>query len=182
MILLPSWTSSTWRRLFLSRILLTSLRSNTSTSNNSSMSWTTCTLTTIQVPAFHDHDNDDAIVELPVMTCTPSPINAIVGHGLGSDPSQKTHMNDISYHLWTETLEHLQLNMSSNTMEKHNSMTVFYTARGHGASRGWETCPASAFTWSHLTKDMLAVTNATLFNNKQQLQQPFVSPTFDRVR
>jgi len=96
---------------------------------------------------------------------TSTSYNVVVAHGLGMpDPSQKTHLNDISYDLWQDCQPLLQgIEIGS---------TVLYTARGHGKSYGWEPTSSSeeldlmlakeAFTWPALAHDLADVIRETL--------------------
>ena len=106
-----------------------------------------------------------------------TPWNTVVAHGLGTDPPQKTHMNDISYDLWRDCQAQLKHLQAPNTGSE--AAVVYYTARGHGKSYGWDkkakeqTCLdsvadfhtanvqrlAEPFTWPALGRDMAAVVN-----------------------
>lgn len=99
-----------------------------------------------------------ASVDLPYAK-EKAPLNLVVAHGLGSDPARKTHLNDISCHLWHDCAKILE-----SEEEKKKKTAILYTARGHGASKGWEPTASSdehaiaeAFTWSELSKDMQSV-------------------------
>lgn len=104
--------------------------------------------------------------ELPVEKKS-SPLDIVIGHGLGADPSQKTHTNDISSALWCDTQRDLL--SADNNSQRQNGTAVFYTARGHGGSRGWEQSGVSddnlndvPFRWPALSEDMLQIANACL--------------------
>lgn len=87
-------------------------------------------------------------VTLPLEITGPSdaPVRLIVGHGLGSsDPSIKDHTDDSS----REVLEPI--------LEEVGCRAVWYTARGHGQTTGWESFSWSQFSWENLAKDMLCV-------------------------
>jgi pimeloyl-ACP methyl ester carboxylesterase len=111
----------------------------------------------------------------------PSPLDIVLAHGLGSNPAEKSHHDDITTDLWNDALQFLP---SSNN--KPGRTAIFYTARGHGASVGWDNSAKAAetngkasgdddvlallakpFTWPELAKDTLAVAEQTsLANNK----------------
>ena len=77
------------------------------------------------------------------------PLQIVVAHGLGgSNPSTKDHADDATRPLILPVLAQLGLR------------AVWYTARGHGKSTGWEHGGAHQFTWSHLAGDLLAVASA----------------------
>mmetsp|Transcript_25046 Transcript_25046/g.54606 ORF Transcript_25046/g.54606 Transcript_25046/m.54606 type:complete len:344 (+) Transcript_25046:47-1078(+) len=93
----------------------------------------------------------------------PSPLNIILGHGLGTNPKEKSHENDISTDVWNDTLQYLQSNYKVSAAS--GGLVVRYTARGHGDSRGWEksatTCSADEpFRWPALSEDMLVVADS----------------------
>lgn len=125
---------------------------------------------------------------------TAAALNVVVAHGLGTDPPQKTHLNDIAHDLWRDCHAQLQNQPSSTTMTRGHSnnnkegSVVYYTARGHGTSYGWDEAAkkvyahnqdnkqpqklsmestdaknlAEPFTWPALARDMAAVINQTL--------------------
>eukprot|EP00563_Minutocellus_polymorphus_P018296 CAMPEP_0197716028 /NCGR_PEP_ID=MMETSP1434-20131217/1072_1 /TAXON_ID=265543 /ORGANISM="Minutocellus polymorphus, Strain CCMP3303" /LENGTH=267 /DNA_ID=CAMNT_0043300331 /DNA_START=288 /DNA_END=1091 /DNA_ORIENTATION=+ len=110
--------------------------------------------------------------ELPVEN-TSSPLDIIIGHGLGSDPSQKSHTNDISSALWKDAQEYL-LNANENSRRSQSGTAVLYTARGHSRSRGWEQNEVSddnvndvPFRWPALSEDMVEVANECLGDTSQ---------------
>mmetsp|Transcript_60588 Transcript_60588/g.179607 ORF Transcript_60588/g.179607 Transcript_60588/m.179607 type:complete len:318 (-) Transcript_60588:262-1215(-) len=106
--------------------------------------------------------------------CRRSPVNMIIGHGLGAHPARKSWNADISYDIIDGAISRLppgatstscRLDVSGSTPTK---TAVFYTARGHGTSRGWEDSAAGEeeegrglthrmFHWRNLAKDMLEV-------------------------
>ena len=104
--------------------------------------------------------------ELPVEKIE-SPLDIIIGHGLGSNPSEKSHKNDISSEIWHDTQKYVA---SANKNSKRQSGTaILYTARGHGQSRGWEqrevdddNIDDAPFRWPALSEDMLEVANECL--------------------
>ena len=117
----------------------------------------------------------------------------VVAHGLGTDPPQKTHLNDVAHDLWRDCQAQLQLRNTTTTGEHKNSnlgSVLYYTARGHGASYGWDTGAQQAaaesnnhqtgfmetanakkltepFTWPALARDLNAAINETLFASQQ---------------
>ena len=90
-------------------------------------------------------------VHLPVQLLGPehaSSLMLVVGHGLGgTDPARKSHHDDA-------------VRMILPALDAAACRAVFYTARGHGQSAGWQTLDDSQFSWSHLADDMLAVADA----------------------
>ena len=96
-----------------------------------------------------------------------SPLDIIIGHGLGSDPSDKNHKNDISGEIWRDTEKYI---FSANkSCGRQRGTAVLYTARGHGQSRGWgqedvddDSVDDAPFQWPALSEDMLAVARECL--------------------
>lgn len=129
--------------------------------------------------------------ELPYTRQRNSPLNLIVAHGLGSDPAEKTHKNDISSVLWEDCRRHLRLPSASSRPRSsifgaEENCTILYTARGHGSSTGWDRQAmdmarsrrrtrldyidkllAEPFRWPELAADMLAVADRTGLAGKQ---------------
>jgi len=124
-----------------------------------------------------------AAVALPYTRRRPSPLDIVVAHGLGSpNPADKTHYNDMVYDLWNDALG--QIRSSAASPSSWPGTSVFYTARGHGSSKGWDRRArsyglndriaqlsdrdealrqlAQPFTWPALADDMLAVADETL--------------------
>lgn len=120
--------------------------------------------------------------ELPFTKTKSSPLNVLVAHGLGSDPAAKSHENDISYDIWSDCCRILTTDTdasssSSSPDEQQIQRTgIYYTARGHGNSRGWDRQAktkvtttstdddkvlAEPFTWPALAKDMFRVADQT---------------------
>ena len=104
--------------------------------------------------------------ELPFETIE-SPLDIIIGHGLGSDPYRKEHKNDISSEIWHDT--HKYISSANEKSKKQSGTAVLYTARGHGQSRGWEQAEANddnvddlPFRWPALSEDMLEVASGCL--------------------
>ncbi len=102
--------------------------------------------TGISVPAsvnlFHSNNESISSCKVPFL-----PI--IAAHGLGSkNPKLRNHLNED----WLPILhEPIQNNSVPN---------IFYTARGHGESDGWQENVENnleQFTWSNLAEDMMAV-------------------------
>jgi fermentation-respiration switch protein FrsA (DUF1100 family) len=81
-------------------------------------------------------------------------IPLIVGHGLGArNPKIKTHLTD-------DVVDILRRG-ARESMGVVDSVLSF-TARGHGASTGWQAAAASdpeQFTWNRLADDMIAIGN-----------------------
>ena len=91
-------------------------------------------------------------VTLPFEIVGPSSgrVCVVVGHGLGSsDPSAKSHADDASRPVLVPAVEAAGVR------------AVWYTARGHGASTGWEGGDPAQFSWPALASDMLSVAAAT---------------------
>ena len=89
-------------------------------------------------------------VDLPFEVCGPSGavVGAVVGHGLGSsDPRGKNHCEDATRPVFLPALDSAGMR------------AIWYTARGHGASRGWESSGGTEqFLWDgQLAQDMLEV-------------------------
>ena len=85
-------------------------------------------------------------VTLPFEIVGPSSgrVCVVVGHGLGSsDPSAKSHADDASRPVLVPAVEAAGVR------------AVWYTARGHGASTGWEGGDPAQFSWPALASDML---------------------------
>jgi pimeloyl-ACP methyl ester carboxylesterase len=84
----------------------------------------------------------------------------IVGHGLGArNPKTKTHLTD-------DVVDILRRGAKQSTGTVDSVLS--FTARGHGASTGWQQTAESdleQFTWNRLADDMIAVGN--YFNIKQ---------------
>ena len=144
------------------------------------------------------HDGTPPPTALPYLLhqqqATAAALNVVVAHGLGTDPPQKTHLNDIAHDLWRDCQAQLKCQPSSTTMttgqsiNKKEGSVVYYTARGHGTSYGWDEAAKKAnenykddkqpqnlsmeltdaknlaepFTWPALARDMAAVINQTL--------------------
>ena len=88
-----------------------------------------------------------------VLPCeiAPAPCHLLVAHGLGSDdPSKKTHASDTATTIVKQALASLAGTRTA----------VFYTARGHGASSGWEHLGVDQFQWAKLAEDMRTVADA----------------------
>ena len=87
-------------------------------------------------------------IELPVSISGPDdePLVLVAAHGLGSsDPSQKHHTCDLGRELVEPLLGTAGLR------------ALFYTARGHGHSTGWQWHGSEQFTWPKLAGDMIGV-------------------------
>lgn len=85
---------------------------------------------------------------LPFEVCGPvtAPLRILVAHGLGgSNPSAKDHREDATRPVLEPTLAVV------------GCRAVWYTARGHGSSTGWEQGGIEQFLWPRLAQDMLAV-------------------------
>ena len=83
-------------------------------------------------------------------TSADAALQLVVAHGLGgNDPSQKHHTGDLARSL---VLEALELDTLARTVS-----VLFYTARGHGRSHGWEWRGSAQFQWARLASDMLCV-------------------------
>mmetsp|Transcript_10725 Transcript_10725/g.36366 ORF Transcript_10725/g.36366 Transcript_10725/m.36366 type:complete len:296 (+) Transcript_10725:40-927(+) len=110
------------------------------------------------------HDAQGSTVELPCEVLSEgrpplssAGVGAVLTHGLGSRaPHERTHRTD-SY--VTEVLAPGALTAGVPA--------VWYTARGHGTSTGWEASASagglSMFTWDALSSDMLQLATATSF-------------------
>jgi pimeloyl-ACP methyl ester carboxylesterase len=76
-------------------------------------------------------------------------VKIIINHGLGAkNPATKGHHNDQNVQQIAEGAQ------AANTSQ------VMYTARGHGASQGWQDTAESdptQFTWERLADDMIAL-------------------------
>lgn len=79
-----------------------------------------------------------------------TPLIAVVAHGLGTeDPSKKTHKRDATRLVIEPALR------------EGGCRAVWYTARGHGESSGWERRGPEQFVWSNkLADDFCAVADA----------------------
>lgn len=78
-----------------------------------------------------------------------APLRVVAAHGLGSkDPSLKSHADDALRTVLLPALESVQCR------------AAFYTARGHGASDGWQGQGSQQMTWPHLAEDALAIADA----------------------
>lgn len=75
-----------------------------------------------------------------------APLRLLAAHGLGTpSPSAKNHTNDVLRELLTPSLDPLGV------------QAAWYTARGHGASKGWDPHDLSQFAWPELASDFLCV-------------------------
>ena len=82
----------------------------------------------------------------------------ILGHGLGQNPKNKTHLDGGTSKIILSGLETSNLSFD----------VISYTARGHGECTGWQESAATdlgQFTWPNLAQDMIAVTNKFLYKN-----------------
>lgn len=124
------------------------------------------------------NNSNETTAKLPYLRQSKAPLNILVGHGLGTNPPEKTHLNDISHDLWRDCNRILQDRLrTEETIRKTDKLgdgsAVLYTARGHGFSYGWDSGVskegtdidlklAQAFTWSALAQDMKVVVDKTL--------------------
>jgi alpha/beta hydrolase fold len=157
----------TRRRRILSSSSTGSIRSTTSSSHPAPP--LLCVMT-----ARAPQQSQGGFVQLPDQTQLPylqqsGRLNLVVAHGLGVDPPQKNHLNDISFDLWQECHQILASTHSSSSSSSSSvGSIVYYTARGHGHSHGWEPSReeatehhshrlAQAFAWPALARDMATV-------------------------
>jgi 3-oxoadipate enol-lactonase len=105
----------------------------------------------------HRRSKDYGIVTTPDAVALPSEqsgphdgeLQMVVAHGLGgSNPSTKDHTDDATRPLILPILATLGIR------------AVWYTARGHGESTGWEHRGAEQFMWPRLARDLLVVASA----------------------
>jgi pimeloyl-ACP methyl ester carboxylesterase len=90
-------------------------------------------------------------VTLPWAFYGPSstPLALVVGHGLGSsDPANKTHEDDMTHAVFRPA------------MDEVGCRGVWYTARGHGNSDGWQCGGPEQFSWPRLASDMVEVADS----------------------
>lgn len=87
-------------------------------------------------------------------SASPSCLGIVLGHGLGfGNPRSKSHKKES----WLPIVATAALEMAIPVK------TVLYTARGHGASTGWEETAKEhpeSFSWNNLSHDMANVARA----------------------
>ncbi len=94
--------------------------------------------------------------QLALHTSQQNQVGLVLAHGLGfGNPQSKSHAKEN----WLPIVASAALQLQSAPVT-----AVFYTARGHGTSTGWEsdaqTCPES-FSWNNLSHDMANVASST---------------------